>query len=312
MLKPVLKVVLGTLIGFVLYTTSGNFGLLAILLNLFIPLPAVFLGMRYGTVFGVATAGLTTVAVLTATNVDPALFYLVQFGLPGALLPWLLKRFQRWDQAVAVTLGLIVSAGIVIMLLVSVSQQTSPTVFVAEQIEHELGQTSAFMEEVLVGADLSADEVAELQQVFKRTADWMQIVYPGLVVTMFGLLLLFLVAALNLMARGRYSMPGPAFALWKTPERLVWVLIATGFTVAFTAGPVHAVGLNLLVVLVPVYFLQGMAVLDCFLRRKSMSPLLRGFCYMLVTLFNPLPMVITGVGVFDLWIDFRKPREPKT
>jgi hypothetical protein len=25
-------------------------------------------------------------------------------------------------------------------------------------------------------------------------------------------------------------------------------------------------------------------------------------------LVSPLPMIVTGVGIFDLWADFRKPR----
>ena len=34
--------------------------------------------------------------------------------------------------------------------------------------------------------------------------------------------------------------------------------------------------------------------------------------YLLVTLVNPLPLMVTGLGVFDLWADFRKPKEPES
>jgi uncharacterized protein YybS (DUF2232 family) len=67
-----------------------------------------------------------------------------------------------------------------------------------------------------------------------------------------------------------------------------------------------------LVILLPVYFLQGLAVIDCFFRRKSFSPVIRTIGYLLVTLVNPLPMLVTGIGVFDMWADFRKPREPES
>ena len=56
------------------------------------------------------------------------------------------------------------------------------------------------------------------------------------------------------------------------------------------------------------YFLQGLAVVSSFLQRKKYPPAIKGLIYLLVFILNPLPMIITGVGVFDLWIDFRRPR----
>ena len=88
-------------------------------------------------------------------------------------------------------------------------------------------------------------------------------------------------------------------------------VILSGFIVAFADGLLATVALNLLVILLPVYFLQGLAVIDCFFRRKAFSPVIRTIGYLLLTLVNPLPMLVTGIGVFDLWADFRKPREPE-
>ena len=124
--------------------------------------------------------------------------------------------------------------------------------------------------------------------------------------------LVILPVLLTLLARGRYVLPGKSFPQWKAPEQLVWVLILSGFIVAFADGPLATVALNLLVILLPVYFLQGLAVIDCFFRRKAFSPVIRTIGYLLLTLVNPLPMLVTGIGVFDLWADFRKPREPES
>jgi uncharacterized protein YybS (DUF2232 family) len=74
---------------------------------------------------------------------------------------------------------------------------------------------------------------------------------------------------------------------------------------------VSLIGRNLLVILLPLYFFQGMAVVNSFLQKKTYSPLVKGLIYLLLTIFNPLPIIITCVGVFDLWIDFRRPRQKK-
>ena len=70
--------------------------------------------------------------------------------------------------------------------------------------------------------------------------------------------------------------------------------------------------MNLLVVLLPVYFLQGLAVVSFFLQRREVSPLMRALSYMILFALNPFQLIVAGIGVFDLWIDFRKPRVKNT
>jgi uncharacterized protein YybS (DUF2232 family) len=114
------------------------------------------------------------------------------------------------------------------------------------------------------------------------------------------------------LAQGRYRIGGLPFARWSVWEYLVWPLIAAGFAVAFSSGLPRVVGLNLLVVFLPIYFLQGLAVVTFFFQKKGVSPVLRTLGYALIALLNPMPMLITAIGVFDMWADFRKPRMKKT
>ena len=106
-----------------------------------------------------------------------------------------------------------------------------------------------------------------------------------------------------------YEIVGTPFARWQLPPRLIWGLILAGFLWLMPVEVVSVVGLNLLVVLLPLYFLQGMAVVSSFLQKKPYPPLVKGLIYLLSLIFNPLPIIITCVGVFDLWIDFRRPRQ---
>jgi len=159
---------------------------------------------------------------------------------------------------------------------------------------------------------MTADQRQDVSLAIESMASFLQEAYPGIAMTVAGLMTLGLVFLLSLFARGRYTVPGRAFQEWKAPEPLVWVLIVAGFLVVFVEGLPGTFALNLLVILLPVYFLQGLAVIDCFFRRKAFSPIFRAVGYVLVTLVNPLPLLVTGIGVFDLWADFRKPRKPKS
>ncbi len=307
-----LYVLLGALAGYMLFASFAVLGFAAVVLNLFTPLPSAFVGMRFGSVSGGVTVVITALLVLLMGGQTPALMYLLQFGLPGVALPWLLNRKVAWDRATVFVLWAMVAASLCGLFVVSAVAGQSPIAMAGDLIGKEIALTTATMQEMFAGVDMPADQSQEVRLAVDHMAAFLQKAYPGIAITVSGVMLLGLVFLLSVFARGRYTVPGKAFPEWKAPEPLVWVLIVTGFLVVFVEGLLGIFALNLLVVLLPVYFLQGLAVIDCFLRRKAFSPIIRAISYLLVTLVNPLPMVVTGVGVFDLWADFRKPKEPES
>jgi uncharacterized protein YybS (DUF2232 family) len=307
-----LYVVLANLAGYALFGTFAAFGFAAVAVNLFTPLPAAFVGMRCGSAMGGVTVVLTGLLVLLTAGQASALMYLVQFGLPGATLPWLLNRGIAWDKATVLVLGVMVAICLVGLLGVSTVAGQSPLGMAGDLIDKEINQTKATMQDMFAMADLPTEQKNDAAVALENMAAFLRKAYPGIAITVAGVMTLGLVFLLSVLARGVYTVPGKAFSAWKAPEALVWVLIVAGFLVVFVNGLLGTIALNLLVMLLPVYFLQGLAVIDCFFCRKAFSPLLRAIGYLLLTLVNPLPMVVTGIGVFDLWADFRKHREPKS
>ena len=298
--------------GYTLFGAFAALGFAAVAVNLFTPLPAAFVGMRVGAVAAGGTVILTALMVLLTADPSSALMYLIQFGIPGAVLPWLLKRRIAWDKATVIVLWAMVAASLCGLLLVSAVSGQSPLATVNELIGKEIAQTTTIMQDMFAGADLPAGQKREVGLAIENMANFLQKAYPGITITVSGLMVLGLILLLSVLARGRYVVPGSAFPEWKAPELLVWILIAAGFLVVFVEGIAGTIALNLLVILLPVYFLQGLAVIDCFFRRRAFSPIIRAVGYLLVTLVNPLPMVVTGIGVFDLWADFRKPKAPES
>lgn len=312
MIQRGLYVILGAFAGYVLFGTFAALGFAAVAVNLLTPLPAAYAGLRCGSKVAVAVVALTALLVLLSAGLSSAGLYLVQFGVPGVVLPWLLNRGMAWDKITVLVLWAMIMASLCGLLAASFSAGSSPLVVVDEMIGKEVGRTTEMMQEMFSAADLPADQKREVTAAISNMSLFLQMAYPGIAITVSGLMVLGLIFLLSVIARGRYKIPGRPFPAWKAPEQLVWVLIAAGFLVAFVDGVAGTFGLNLLVVLLPIYFLQGLAVIDCYFRRKAFTPVVRAIGYVLVTLINPLPMLVTGIGVFDLWADFRKPREPES
>ncbi|MFP4476249.1 MAG: DUF2232 domain-containing protein, partial [Desulfatibacillaceae bacterium] len=105
------------------------------------------------------------------------------------------------------------------------------------------------------------------------------------------------------------QLPAPGFVrlnTWSPPERLVWVAIVGLAFLLMPGMGLRIVGANVVVVLFPVYFFAGMAVMSYYMEKKAVPKGLRTLVYMLVMVQQILLVVVVAVGFFDLWADFRK------
>ena len=94
---------------------------------------------------------------------------------------------------------------------------------------------------------------------------------------------------------------------WKGPEPLVWILIACGFSL-FIPGleAAHAAALNLLLIIGSCYFAQGLAVIAYFFHKNKVPRFLRAITYVLIVFQQIFTLLVVGLGLFDLWGNFRR------
>lgn len=288
---------------------QGAVGLMPVgaLAALLVPLPAAWLSMRQGLWAGIAVVVCAALAGFGLAGQTEALGYLVQFGIPALLLAFLLRRGVHWDRAVAWSLILLLSAGGLLLYGLAIHQQVTVPTLVEGYLQGEINTALALARDL----DLPADQAAQFEATVRQTGDLLLQAYPAAATVGYGLLLLTTLLGLVLAARGNYSISGKPFDKWKVPELWIWGLIAGGGGVLLADGIVSVVALNLLVVMLALYFLQGLAIVRYFFSSRRVPPLLRTLGYVLLATLNPLPVLVAGIGVFDLWIDFRKPRNTK-
>ncbi len=93
---------------------------------------------------------------------------------------------------------------------------------------------------------------------------------------------------------------------WQAPDILVWGVIGSGLLLLLPATALKIVGGNVLIVLATIYFFQGMAIASFYFERKSLPTILKIFLYGLVFVWQPLLIGVVGLGLFDMWGDFRR------
>jgi uncharacterized protein YybS (DUF2232 family) len=102
----------------------------------------------------------------------------------------------------------------------------------------------------------------------------------------------------------------PGLVTWRTPEWLIWLLLATGFGMFIPLEPARLAATNGFVVLAAIYFCQGLAIMAYYLRMLAMPRIVRGTIYLIAMLQPVLAALVCLAGIFDMWIDFRRLKPP--
>lgn len=121
------------------------------------------------------------------------------------------------------------------------------------------------------------------------------------------------IAWLNLLISRRFcraaameTYVADRLVLWKAPEFLVWFVIAGGLMIIVPVPDLKMPGINVIIVMGTLYFLQGLAILAFFFERWNLPLFIKGFIYAMLFLQQFASMIVAALGLFDVWFDFRK------
>lgn len=279
----------------------GAVGLLgppgASLALLALPLPALVAGGVGGTSHAAA-------ATVGAAGVMGGILggavgcgFIVLVGMPAAVAVILLRRAWRLEAVVAGAVLATVIGG----LGMGVWHEPDPGVW---RSGLEQAWQSSFDTSLQIYRDLgmSTAAVADLENARNEIAERVATVLPALIVL--GAAAVWLVN-LGLSRRWAWWPQLLDLSRWRTADWLIWVLIASGFALFLAPRAIGWVAINVFIIALACYFVQGLAIVSYFLQRVGLPRPLRAAAFAVIVLQNLAAAVVVALGVFDLWGDFR-------
>ena len=271
--------------------------------SLLTPLPLILLSLRGGRV--IALLGMLVVGICVAGLLGPghAWFFYIEFGLPAMVLAEATRR--QWAPEVSVAVGslTVLTSSLIGLFILAWGAGGS----ILDFLTHRLDIAVRDAMELYGKMGVSPDEVGPLFGSAEEVRRVLLTTAPGLFM---AAALLSTSANFFLARRGsaQATVSGGVASgfTWSVPDWLVWVFI--GSTVLLLSGlPIaKEIGLNGLLVMMTVYFLQGLAIATFWIRRLRLSPFV-GFVGIVLLLLQPLLLLlVTLVGLFDIWVVFRR------
>jgi uncharacterized protein YybS (DUF2232 family) len=231
--------------------------------------------------------------------------YALTIGLEAAVMCYMIERHQPFEFIVLCTTGSLVVAGTLAAFAVAGSPGA-----LAQGLHNELlngmARGEKFYKTLGIDAAISPDMRASVVDVALRLS-------PALAALSIAFAVLVNLGVFwrisGRQQRVGYMLFGD-LVRWSTPEWLIWVLLVSGFGLFIPIAPLGTIALDCFICVAAVYFCQGLAIMAFYFKVLAMPPLARGLIYFVTVVQPVLAVLVCAVGIFDLWIDFRRLKPP--
>ncbi len=251
-----------------------------------------------------AALTITLVTVGLAAGPVQGLGFALSLGLATVLIAMMLRRQWPFELIVACAAAAMLAA-VTAALVVWAGSPAALAKQLHNAVAAAMSHSAGLYEKLGMSKAESLEISEEVLQVTARMA-------PAL-----GAMLAALTVLVNLGLVSRwlgkeklgYQLFG-ALVTWRTPEWLIWLLLATGFGMFVPLAPARMAAANGFAVVAAIYFCQGLAIMAYYLQMLAMPRIVRGTIYVIALLQPVVAALVCLAGVFDMWIDFRRLKPP--
>ncbi|MFO7884200.1 MAG: DUF2232 domain-containing protein [Desulfobacteraceae bacterium] len=299
------EVTTGILVSVLLFTGIVSIPLLGFFLSLLLPMPVLVYRLKLGRKMGAVIASAVFCIILAvAGGIYIDLLFYAALLLIGFFLGEYLERPLSIEKTGVYTCLTTIGICTLGTLLFSAAAGQNIVSIVSEYISTNIDLTLKLYYEMGVpqeNIDLMINASDTIKYVVVR-------ILPALITAMliFEIWLNILFIKKFLAKKEITIARLEGLNQWRAPEHLVWAAIFLGIFIVLPVQALKITGINLLIVLMPVYFFQGIAVVSYFIEKKRFPVFLKVLIYSIIAIQQIFLLLVMGLGFFDTWINFRK------
>ncbi len=294
---------------FAIADTVSIFGSIA---SLVIPLPLLFYYSSLGRFRGmlILAASLVIVSLtLRYLGYHPVVPHLLLLGSLGPILSEVLRKNYSIEVTVLCSVLALLLLGVLVLLYYSTTQWESPLNILESYI------AATIRENIDAYAQLGGapEQIELLRNYSKQMSRIFFGLFPSIVLvgTLFFVWFNVMAGKVLFVKNGMWYPDFGDLSRWKLRDRYVWLVIIPGLLVLLPVGEVKIVGLNILIVMLFLYLFQGLSVINFYFNAKQVPIFVRVVGYFLIFAQQIVLLLVVGLGLIDVWVDFRKLQRAK-
>ncbi len=297
----------GVGISLVLFSLAVMMPLIGFFFSLLMPLPILFYRIKLGRKAGLLIAGCAlAIMAIIAGSMGLDILFFGELLLLGFCLSELFERHLTVEKTIGYSCAVVLGAALTALFLYSLTVPENIIELVSAYVAKNLELSLKLYE----GMGVSESTITTIS----NSLDKLHYVLVRMLPSLATISLIFIAWSNLLLSRpllASRSLPQPQFGnlkQWRAPENLIWLLIGCGGgLIGLPSGSIPwLVSINGLLILMIIYFFQGIAIVAFFLESKNAPRTIRVLIYSLIGLQQLFLLLVIAMGIFDLWVDFRK------
>ena len=272
---------------------------------MFLPLPVLFYRLKTGRNPGaIIIAASLAVLIISTSNFALNTLYFGSLLMTGFFLGECIERHLSIEKIILYTGFAVLSACVMVLFFYSLTFTEGIDQLISNYVlRYQNLSTQLFSQSAELYPEIKID-----QQMLEKASSLLVSAFPAIFInsylTMVWLNILLIRKLLH--KQGIIVKSIENLNQWKAPEYTVFGLIGLSVLMFFPMGVITIIALNCLIILLFVYFFQGIAVVSFFFQKKRAPFALRFFFYILIAIQPLFMFLVIGFGLFDTWFNFRK------
>lgn len=282
-------------------------------MRILIPTPIIIIGKRYNMKYSLMTLVVSGTIIAMVSNPLIAIISIFIPGIVGVAMGELLNRNLRSSLVLGVgTLIAIVSIGIGLFTVFQISGLS-----IVENIETILNESFEVQERLYTMSGADEENIATAKQMLQSLKVMLTMSIPAIIIIM-GFILAYINILFSILVLKRIGQqvngfnPFRYFRLPKSASQgVVIIILLTLLTGYLNIVDKEVLTLNLYLLGLLIFGLQGMAVVAYFLRYYEVMNIFKVFIFVMLLLTSTGEMVLVLIGVADIFVDIRKYKKEK-
>ncbi len=298
-------ILIGVLLCILIISIIYIMPLIGVFAWMFLPLPVLFYRLKSGRK-GCAIIMVASLAVLIISTSNFALntLYFGSLLLTGFFLGEFIEQHLRVEKIIIYTGFAVLTACMMVLFLYSLTFTQGVEQLISNYAaRYQTLSTQLFSQSAELYPEMKID-----RQMLEKASSILVSAFPAIFInsylTMIWLNILLIKRLLK--TKGIIVKSIENLDQWRAPEYLVFGVIGLSALMFFSTGVLTTFALNSLIILMFVYFFQGIAIVSFLFTKKSAPFALRSFFYILIAIQPFFMFLVIGFGLFDTWFNFRK------
>lgn len=279
--------------------------LIGIFAWMFLPLPVLFYRLKTGrNGSGIIMVASLAVLIVFTNNVAFNTLYFGSLLMTGFFLGEFIEKHLSIEKIMLYTSFAVLGTCIVVLLIYSLTQAQGIEQLISNYVSrYQVLSTQLFSESAQLYPEIKVD-----QQMLEKASSLFVVIFPGIFINSYLTMIWLNILLIKklLLKKGILIKSIENLNQWKAPDYLVFGVIALSVLIFLPVDVLKLLSVNCLIILMFVYFFQGIAVVSFFFQKKNAPFALKFFLYILIAIQPLFMFLVIGFGLFDTWINFRK------